>query len=122
MYIIKPHIRASNLLVHIRVSHIVLELSPVSTLDRSKAMWASSYSGSTSSSERLPDLDISPDSIGIDEGEERTERERRLSELGFRIDEADRVFCGDIRGSVVGRACQADALGRARATPYPLHI
>ena len=45
------------------------ELPPVSTLDRSKAMRrASSYSGSTSSSERLPELDIAPDSIGIGEG------------------------------------------------------
>jgi hypothetical protein len=42
------------------------ELPPVSTLDRSKAMRrASSYSGSTSPSEALPELDIA---IGIDEG------------------------------------------------------
>ena len=55
-------------------------------------------------------------------GEERTERERRVSELGFQTDEADGFLCGTSVGSVVGRACQADAPGRALATPYPLHI
>ncbi|OLM08716.1 hypothetical protein Ae707Ps1_6289 [Pseudonocardia sp. Ae707_Ps1] len=41
----------------------------MSTLDRSKAVRrASSNSGSTSSSERLSELDIAPNSIGIDEG------------------------------------------------------
>ena len=45
------------------------ELPLVSTLDRSKAMRrASSYSGSTSLLERLLELDIAPDSIGIGEG------------------------------------------------------
>ena len=49
--------------------------------------------------------------------EERTERERRVSELGFRTDETDGVFCGTSVGSAVGRACQANVPGRAHIRP-----
>ena len=51
-------------------------------------------------------------------GEERTERERRVSDLGLRSDESDGFFCETSVGSVMGPACLAETPGSARATPY----